>query len=63
MERALVRRAFEGTEALEGVRALAIDKDNAPRWDPPALEAVTPEMVARFFEPAWPAYAHPLRGL
>jgi hypothetical protein len=24
---------------------------------------VTPEMVARFFEPAWPDHAHPLRDL
>jgi hypothetical protein len=27
------------------------------------LEEVTPEMVARFFEPVWPDYAHPLRHL
>ena len=26
-------------------------------------QAVTPEMVARFFEPVWPAHAHPLRHL
>jgi hypothetical protein len=24
---------------------------------------VTPDMVARFFEPCWPDYAHPLRHL
>jgi enoyl-CoA hydratase/carnithine racemase len=63
MERSLVRRNFEHGEVLEGVRALVIDKDNAPKWNPPALEQVTPEMVARFFEPAWPAHAHPLRHL
>jgi len=63
MERALVRRVFEHGEILEGVRALAIDKDNAPRWQPPTLGEVTPEMVARFFEPVWPAHAHPLRHL
>jgi enoyl-CoA hydratase/carnithine racemase len=63
MERSLVRRNFEHGEVLEGVRALVIDKDNAPAWNPPALEAVTPEMVARFFEPVWPEYAHPLRHL
>jgi hypothetical protein len=27
------------------------------------LEQVTPEMVERFFEPVWPAFAHPLRDL
>jgi enoyl-CoA hydratase/carnithine racemase len=63
MERSLVRRNFEHGEVLEGVRALVIDKDNAPQWNPPALQDVTPEMVARFFEPVWPAFAHPLRHL
>jgi enoyl-CoA hydratase/carnithine racemase len=63
MERSLVRRSFEHGEVLEGVRALVIDKDNAPQWNPPTLEQVTPEMVARFFAPVWPAHAHPLRHL
>jgi enoyl-CoA hydratase/carnithine racemase len=63
MERNLVRRNFEHGEILEGVRALVIDKDNAPRWNPPTLDSVTPAMVERFFEPCWPDYAHPLRHL
>jgi hypothetical protein len=42
---------------------VVIDKDNAPKWMPPVLEEVTPEMNARFFAPAWPAHAHPLRDL
>jgi enoyl-CoA hydratase/carnithine racemase len=63
MERSLVRRNFEHGEVLEGVRALVIDKDHAPAWNPRALDGVTPEMVARFFAPVWPAHAHPLRGL
>ena len=63
MERTLVRRNFEHGEVLEGVRALVIDKDNAPQWNPPSLAQVTPEMVARFFEPVWPDHAHPLRHL
>lgn len=63
MERSLVRRTFEHGEVIEGVRALVIDKDNAPRWNPPQLADVTPEMVARFFEPVWPAHTHPLRDL
>lgn len=63
MERNLVRRNFEHGEVLEGVRALVIDKDNQPVWNPPTLDAVTDDMVARFFEPAWPAWAHPLRHL
>ena len=63
MERSLVRRNFEHGEVLEGVRALVIDKDNAPKWNPATLAEVTPAMVARFFEPVWPEYAHPLRHL
>lgn len=61
MERTMVRRAFEYGEVIEGVRALAIDKDHAPTWKPSTLEEVTPQMVEKFFESAWPDYAHPLR--
>lgn len=63
MERTMVRRAFEHGEVLEGVRAVVIDKDNQPHWQPATLCEVTSEMIERFFAPAWPAYAHPLRDL
>ena len=63
LERSLVRRNFEHGEVLEGVRALVIDKDNAPQWNPPSLDLVTDAMVARFFTPVWPPHAHPLRHL
>ena len=63
MERGLVRRNFEHGEVLEGIRALVIDKDNAPAWNPPTLDGVTAAMVERFFESPWPARAHPLREL
>jgi len=63
MERSLVRRNFEHGEVLEGVRALVIDKDNAPQWKPASLEDVSNEMVEGFFAPVWPACAHPLRHL
>ncbi len=63
MERNLVRRTFEHGEVVEGVRALVIDKDNRPAWNPPIIEAVSDAMVDRFFEPCWPARMHPLREL
>jgi enoyl-CoA hydratase/carnithine racemase len=63
MERTMVRHNFEHGEVLEGVRALVIDKDNAPRWNPPSLDDVDAAMVARFFAPVWPSGAHPLRHL
>jgi enoyl-CoA hydratase/carnithine racemase len=63
LERILVRRNFEHGEVLEGIRALVIDKDNAPQWNPPTLAQVTDAMVARFFVSPWPDRAHPLRDL
>ena len=36
---------------IEGVRALLIDKDNDPRWDPPTPEAVTDNLLDTIFSP------------
>ncbi len=60
MERTMVRHNFEHGEVLEGVRALVIDKDNAPKWNPASLDEVSADMIERFFAPVWPASAHPL---
>jgi hypothetical protein len=62
MERNLVRRCFEHGEVIEGVRALVIDKDHQPKWNPSHLSEVTTAMVQQFFEPAWSTYAHPLKN-
>ena len=63
MERTLVRHCFEWGETLEGIRALIIDKDHTPCWNPAHLELVTAASVQGYFSAAWPAYAHPLRDL
>ena len=63
MERTMVRRAFEHAEVLEGIRAVVIDKDQRPAWNPPHLQDVKAATIAHFFEPAWPVHAHPLREL
>jgi enoyl-CoA hydratase len=34
---------------VEGVRAAVIDKDRKPRWAPPHLHDVTPELLDRYF--------------
>ncbi len=34
---------------VEGVRAAVIDKDRAPRWDPPTLEGVSEALVDSYF--------------
>lgn len=36
---------------LEGVRAVIIDKDNAPRWDPATPEGVTDHVIDQIFAP------------
>jgi enoyl-CoA hydratase len=35
----------------EGVRALLIDKDNTPQWDPPSPAEVTDAMLDELFAP------------
>jgi enoyl-CoA hydratase len=44
-------RVVRRHDFLEGVRALLVDKDNRPRWEPPAPEAVTNEMLDQIFAP------------
>ena len=56
-------RSGAASETVEGIRALAVDKDHRPRWNPMRVEDVTPEMVAPFFVSPWPPHAHPLRAL
>ena len=51
MEYGIVVRMFRHPDFIEGVRAALIDKDNAPRWSPPAPEEVTDEMIEGLFEP------------
>jgi enoyl-CoA hydratase len=47
----IVSRVARGKNFYEGVRAAVLDKDNAPRWNPPALADVSTEMVAAHFAP------------
>jgi enoyl-CoA hydratase len=45
-ELALVRRIIRLPDFAEGVRAMVVDKDRAPRWQPGRLEDVDPRMIA-----------------
>jgi enoyl-CoA hydratase len=55
LEQCLVREyraaleVFKSDDFREGVRAAVIDKDRNPRWSPPQIEDVTPEMLAPYF--------------
>jgi enoyl-CoA hydratase len=45
----IVSRIVYGHDFYEGVRALIVDKDNAPRWRPAALAGVSEAEVERHF--------------
>jgi enoyl-CoA hydratase len=47
----IVSRIVRGVDFYEGVRAVIIDKDNAPRWRPSRLEDITHAEVERHFAP------------
>jgi enoyl-CoA hydratase/carnithine racemase len=68
MERDMVHQCFHRagglpSETVEGIRALAIDKDFKPKWMPARVEDVTEGMVAPFFKSPWTPENHPLRSL
>lgn len=47
----LVSRVVHGHDFYEGVRAVIVDKDNAPRWNPASLSEVSDAEIARHFAP------------
>jgi enoyl-CoA hydratase len=47
----LASRFMQGHDFYEGVRALLIDRDQAPKWQPANLAGVTQEMVEAYFAP------------
>ncbi|SDM46487.1 enoyl-CoA hydratase/isomerase family protein [Polaromonas sp. JS666] len=68
MERDMVHHCFHlrpgaASETVEGIRALAIDKDYKPQWNPVRIEDVKPGMAEAFFASPWTPETHPLRGL
>lgn len=51
IEYRLVVRLFEDGEFPEGVRALIVDKDKKPQWQPATLDAVSDAQVAAYLAP------------
>jgi enoyl-CoA hydratase/carnithine racemase len=68
MERDMVHHCFHlretsASETVEGIRALAVDKDHQPRWQPARIEDVDLAEVDAFFVSPWSAAEHPLAAL
>jgi enoyl-CoA hydratase/carnithine racemase len=51
MEYRMTQACIAGHDVYEGVRALIIDKDNAPKWRPASLAEVDGALVDRHFAP------------
>jgi enoyl-CoA hydratase len=50
LEYRIVSRIVRGRDFVEGVRALIIDKDNRPSWDPPSLDQLDGAALSLHFE-------------
>ncbi len=51
MEYRIASRVLTRPDFAEGVRAVIVDKDNAPKWDPATPEGVTDELIDSIFAP------------
>ena len=49
MEYRIASRVIVRPDFAEGVRAVIIDKDNAPKWDPATPEGVTDDLIDDIF--------------
>ena len=68
MERDMVHHCFydrpgTASEVMEGIRALVIDKDYTPKWNPARIEDVKPGMADEYFVSPWTVETHPLKAL
>jgi len=57
MEYAVAAHVLARPDFVEGVRALIVDKDNSPRWNPATAAAVSDADIAAIFQPLPPAEA------
>jgi enoyl-CoA hydratase/carnithine racemase len=59
----LVGASFSKGDVIEGIRAVIVDKDQAPRWNPASIEALSAQAVDAMFVSRWEAAQHPLAAL
>jgi enoyl-CoA hydratase len=53
MELDMMHDVFRHGDGIEGIRALVIDKDHQPKWNPPRLDEVSAARVRAFFDSPW----------
>ncbi|MBS27956.1 MAG: enoyl-CoA hydratase [Alphaproteobacteria bacterium] len=51
MEFRIADRCFRGHDLFEGIRAVVIDKDGSPKWNPASLDNISTADVDEYFEP------------
>ena len=51
LEYRMVNRIFSGHDFFEGTRAVVIDKDNDPHWNPPSLADISKGDIDAYFAP------------
>ncbi|MFW2829248.1 enoyl-CoA hydratase/isomerase family protein [Sphingomonas sp. ID0503] len=51
MEYAVASRVLMRPDFVEGVRAVIVDKDNAPKWNPPSVADTPDALIDSFFAP------------
>lgn len=50
LEYRIVSKVLEGHDFFEGVRALLVDKDQSPKWQPDSLDMIDSAAIAAYFE-------------
>lgn len=63
LEYNMMMAVFDHPDVVEGIRALAIEKDNQPKWQPRHLQNVSTDMIEAFFTPRFTPDNHPLANL
>jgi enoyl-CoA hydratase/carnithine racemase len=59
----LVATSFSEGDVIEGIRCVIVDKDHAPHWKPPTIEALDPQILESMFVSRWDAAQNPLAAL